>query len=113
MSNLRPLGARAIVRRLEAEEKTAGGIIIPDSAKEKPTQGEVIAVGAGERCDSGELCPMNVSTGDIVLFKKWGAEDVKVDGEELLIVKEDDILAVVEKGSTVSTDSGHSGCCCN
>lgn len=95
MTSLQPLHDRIVVRRLEAEERTAGGIIIPDSGKEKPSQGEVLACGPGATKDSGEIRPMQVKQGDTVLFKKWGAEEVKVDGEDLLILKEEDVLAIV------------------
>ncbi len=92
----RPLHDRVLVRRLEGEEKTAGGIIIPDTAKEKPMEGEVIAVGSGNRDESGKLQPLDVAKGDRVLFGKWSGTEVKIDGEELLIMKESDILGVVE-----------------
>ena len=91
----RPLHDRVLVRRLEAEEKTAGGIIIPDSAKEKPSQGEVVAVGPGGRDESGKLIPIDVKVGDRVLFGKWSGTEVKLDGEELLSMKESDIMGVV------------------
>ena len=91
----RPLHDRVLVRRVEEEEKTAGGIIIPDTAKEKPMQGEVIAVGPGARDESGRLVPLDVKTGDRVLFGKWSGTEVKIDGEELLIMKESDIMGVV------------------
>ena len=91
----RPLHDRVLVRRIEAEEKTAGGIIIPDSAKEKPSQGEVVAVGPGGRDEAGKLIPIDIKTGDKVLFGKWSGTEVKVDGEELLIMKESDILGVI------------------
>lgn len=92
----RPLHDRVVVRRLEGEEKTAGGIIIPDSAKEKPMQGAVVAVGAGARDESGEVQPLDVKAGDTVLFGKWSGTEVKIDGEELLIMKESDIMGVLE-----------------
>lgn len=95
----RPLHDRVVVRRLNAEEKTAGGIIIPDTAKEKPMEGEVIAVGPGARNERGELVPLDVKAGDIVLFGKWSGTEVKLDGEELLIMKESDVMGVIE-GST-------------
>jgi chaperonin GroES len=85
-----------LVRRIEAEEKTAGGIIIPDTAKEKPGQGEVIAVGPGGRDESGKLIPIDLKAGDRVLFGKWSGTEVKIDGEELLIMKESDVLGVIE-----------------
>src|SRR6187551_573618 len=92
----RPLHDRVVVRRIDAEEKTAGGIIIPDTAKEKPQQGEVIAVGPGARDDAGKLVPLDVKAGDRVLFGKWSGTEVKLDGEELLIMKESDIMGIVE-----------------
>src|SRR5581483_7282533 len=93
----RPLHDRVVVRRITAEEKTAGGIIIPDSAKEKPSQGEVIAVGPGGRDEAGKLTPIDVKVGDRVLFGKWSGTEVKIDGEELLIMKESDIMGVLEQ----------------
>lgn len=93
--NIRPLHDRVVVKRLEAEEKTASGIIIPDSAKEKPQQGTVISVGSGALKDNGERRPMDVKEGDTVLFGKWAATDVKLNGEELLVMKEDDIIAII------------------
>ncbi len=93
---VRPLHDRVLVRRLEQEEKTAGGIIIPDTAKEKPMQGEILAVGSGHRNDEGKVTPLDVKVGDTVLFTKWAGTEVKIDGEELMIMKESDILAVVE-----------------
>ena len=95
--NLRPLADRVIVKRLENETKTASGIVIPDSAAEKPDQGEVVAVGAGKRNDKGELQALTVKVGDRVLFGKYSGQTVKVDGDELLVMKEDDLFAVVEK----------------
>jgi chaperonin GroES len=92
----RPLHDRVLVRRIEEEEKTAGGIIIPDTAKEKPSEGEVLAVGAGARNDGGELITPDVSVGDRVLFGKWSGTEVKIDGAELLIMKEADIMGIVE-----------------
>jgi len=92
----RPLHDRVVVRRIDAEEKTAGGIIIPDTAKEKPIQGEVIAVGPGARGDDNELVPLDVKPGDRVLFGKWSGTEVKIDGEELLIMKESDIMGIIE-----------------
>ena len=91
----RPLHDRVLVRRVEAEEKTAGGIIIPDSAKEKPAEGEVIAVGEGTRDDDGERIPLDVKVGDRVLFGKWSGTEVKIDGEDLIIMKESDILGII------------------
>ena len=92
----RPLHDRVVVRRIEAEEKTAGGIIIPDTAKEKPQEGEVIAVGPGARNEQGQLVALDVKAGDRVLFGKWSGTEVKIDGEELLIMKESDIMGIVE-----------------
>jgi len=91
----RPLHDRVVVKRIDAEEKTAGGIIIPDTAKEKPQQGEVIAVGPGGRDESGKLIPIDVKTGDRVLFGKWSGTEVKIDGTEYLIMKESDIMGVL------------------
>ncbi len=96
----RPLHDRVVVRRIDADERTAGGIIIPDTAKEKPSQGEVIAVGPGARDESGNLVPLDVLVGDTVLFGKWSGTEVKIDGKDLLIMKESDILGVVEKSAT-------------
>src|SRR3954447_13883824 len=92
----RPLHDRVVVRRLDAEEKTAGGIIIPDTAKEKPMEGEVIAVGAGARNEQGQIVALDVKAGDRILFGKWSGTEVKLDGEELLIMKESDLLGVIE-----------------
>jgi chaperonin GroES len=92
----RPLGDRVLVRRVEEEQKTKGGIIIPDSAKEKPQEGEVIAVGPGARDDSGKIQPLDVAVGDRILFGKWSGTEVKLDGEDLLIMKESDILGVLD-----------------
>ena len=92
----RPLHDRVVVRRIEEETKTAGGIIIPDTAKEKPMQGEVIAVGPGGRDEKGQLTPIGVKLGDRVLFGKWSGTEVKIDGEELVIMKECDIMGVIE-----------------
>ena len=91
----RPLHDRVLVRRVEAAEKTAGGIIIPDSAKEKPAEGEIVAVGSGARSDDGKITPLDVKAGDRVLFGKWSGTEVKVDGEDLLIMKESDILGII------------------
>lgn len=93
---IRPLNDRILVKRLEEEEKTAGGIIIPDSAKEKPAEGEIIAVGPGKLNDHGDRVAMDVKAGDRVLFSKYGGTDVKIEGEDYLIMREDDILGVVE-----------------
>ena len=92
----RPLHDRVVVRRLEAEEKTAGGIIIPDTAQEKPMEGEVIAVGPGARDEAGKLVPLDVKEGNRILFGKWSGTEVKLDGEELLIMKESDIMGIIE-----------------
>ena len=92
----RPLHDRVVVRRVEAEEKTAGGIIIPDTAKEKPMEGEVVAVGPGARGEDGKIQPLDVKSGDRVLFGKWSGTEVKLDGEDLIIMKESDIMGVIE-----------------
>ncbi len=92
----RPLHDRVVVRRLEEEERSTGGIIIPDTAKEKPMQGEVLAVGSGARNEKGELTPLDVKAGDTVLFGKWSGSEVKIDGDDLLIMKESDIMGVIE-----------------
>ena len=94
-TNFRPLHDRVVVRRIQADEKTKGGIIIPDTVKEKPQEGEVIGVGPGGRDEAGKLVPLDVKTGDRVLFGKWSGTEVKLDGEELLIMKESDIMGVV------------------
>ena len=94
--NIRPLNDRVIVKRKDAEEKTASGIIIPDTAKEKPQEGEVIAVGAGIRKDDGTLVPLDVKKGDVILFSKYAGTEVKLEGEDYLMMKEDDILGVIE-----------------
>ena len=91
----KPLHDRVLVRRIEGEDKTKGGLIIPDSAKEKPAEGEIVAVGTGARKDNGELIEMAVKTGDRILFGKWSGTEVKLDGEDLLIMKESDILGVM------------------
>ncbi len=93
----RPLHDRVVVKRIDAEEKSSGGIIIPDTAKEKPSQGEVIAVGPGARDETGKLIPVDVKVGDRVLFGKWSGTEVKIDGEELLIMKESDIMGVLDE----------------
>jgi chaperonin GroES len=95
----RPLHDRVVVRRVTSDEKTAGGIIIPDTAKEKPQEGEVLAVGPGGRDEAGKLIPIDLKVGDRVLFGKWSGTEVKLDGEELLIMKESDILGVMEKAA--------------
>ncbi len=92
----RPLHDRLLVRRIEEDEKTAGGIIIPDTAKEKPMEGEVIAVGNGARGDNGKVIPLDVKPGDRILFGKWSGTEVKIDGEELIIMKESDVMGVIE-----------------
>ena len=91
----RPLHDRVLVRRLEAEEKTAGGIIIPDSAKEKPSEGEIVAVGSGTKTEDGKVTPLDVKAGDRVLFGKWSGTEVKLDGEDLIIMKESDIMGII------------------
>ncbi|NBU83690.1 MAG: co-chaperone GroES [Sphingomonadaceae bacterium] len=91
----RPLHDRVLVRRIEADEKTAGGIIIPDSAKEKPQEGEVVSAGAGSKAEDGKVTPLDVKAGDRILFGKWSGTEVKVDGEDLLIMKESDILGII------------------
>ena len=91
----RPLHDRVLVRRIEAEEKTAGGIIIPDSAKEKPSEGEIVSVGTGTRAEDGKITPLDVKAGDRVLFGKWSGTEVKLDGEDLLIMKESDIMGII------------------
>jgi chaperonin GroES len=92
----RPLHDRVLLRRLEQDEKTAGGIIIPDSAQEKPAEGEVVSVGSGSRDDSGNVVPLDVKSGDRVLFGKWSGTEVTIDGEELLVMKESDIMGIIE-----------------
>ncbi|UWU66285.1 co-chaperone GroES [Bradyrhizobium sp. NC92] len=99
--HFRPLHDRVLVRRLDAEEKTAGGIIIPDTAKEKPQQGEIVATGPGARNEQGQLVQLDVKPGDRVLFAKWSGTEVKIDGEEFLIMKESDLLGVVDTTATV------------
>jgi chaperonin GroES len=94
-TKFRPLHDRLVVKRIEADQKSAGGIIIPDTAKEKPSQGEVIAVGPGARDEAGKLVPLDVKVGDKVLFGKWSGTEVKLDGEDLLIMKESDIMGVI------------------
>src|SRR5438034_5020273 len=94
-----PLQDRVLIRRVEEEEKTKGGILIPDTAKEKPMEGEVVAAGPGARSDDGKLQPMDVKAGDRVLFGKWSGTEVKLDGEELIIMKESDIMGVLEQGA--------------
>ena len=100
-TKFRPLHDRVVVRRLAGEEKTKGGIIIPDTAKEKPQEGEVIAVGPGSRDEIGKLMPLDVKAGDTVLFGKWSGTEVKIDGDDLLIMKEADIMGIIDKSETV------------
>ncbi len=100
--HFRPLHDRVVVRRIDAQDKTAGGIIIPDTAKEKPQEGEIVAAGLGARNDKGELVPLDVKAGDRILFGKWSGTEVKIDGEEFLIMKESDILCVVEKAGALN-----------
>ena len=97
--NFRPLHDRVLVRRVEAEAKTAGGIIIPDTAQEKPQEGEVVAAGSGAKNEKGEITPLDVKAGDRILFGKWSGTEVRVDGEDLLIMKESDVLGIVEKSA--------------
>jgi chaperonin GroES len=97
----RPLHDRVVIERIDAEAKTAGGIIIPDTAQEKPQQGEVTAVGPGGRDESGKLIPIDVKVGDRILFGKWSGTEVKIDGQDLLIMKESDVMGVIEKTSTL------------
>ncbi|MCS3892052.1 chaperonin GroES [Bradyrhizobium japonicum USDA 38] len=99
--HFRPLHDRVLVRRIDAEEKTAGGIIIPDTAKEKPQEGEIIAAGSGGRNEQGQLIPIDVMPGDRVLFGKWSGTEVKIDGQDYLIMKESDLLGVVDKTGSV------------
>ena len=96
MTNVRPLHDRVLVKRIEEEKKTAGGIIIPDSAQEKPVDGIIVAVGTGARDDSGKIIPLDVKEGDTVIFAKWAGTEIKIDGDELLVMKESDIIAIVE-----------------
>jgi chaperonin GroES len=96
MSNIKPLHNNVLVERVEAETKTAGGIIIPDTAKEKPSEGKIIAVGNGSKDENGKVIPLDVKVGDKVLFAKWGGTEIKIDGKDLLIMKESDILAITE-----------------
>ena len=95
--NFRPLGDRVLVKRVDEESKTKGGIIIPDTAKEKPQEGEVVAAGAGARSEEGKVTPLDVKAGDRVLFGKWSGTEVKIDGQDLLIMKESDIMGVIEQ----------------
>src|ERR1700681_546871 len=109
-STFRPLHDRVVVKRIDAEEKTKGGIIIPDSAKEKPSQGEITAVGPGGRDESGKLVPIDLKVGDRVLFGKWSGTEIKLDGEELLIMKESDIMGVLAEPRAVLTRRRQRGC---
>jgi chaperonin GroES len=102
----RPLHDRVVVRRVEAEEKTKGGIIIPDTAKEKPQEGEVIAAGPGGRDESGKLIPLDLKAGDRILFGKWSGTEIKLDGEELLIMKESDVMGVVQAAASRGASAG-------
>ena len=95
----RPLHDRVVLKRIEADSKTTGGIIIPDTAKEKPSQGEIVAVGPGGRDEAGKLTPIDVKAGDTVLFGKWSGTEVKIDGQDLLIMKESDVMGVIEGGA--------------
>jgi len=99
----RPLHDRVVVRRIESDQKTAGGIIIPDTAKEKPQEGEIVAVGPGARDESGKVVPLDVKSGDRIIFGKWSGTEVKIDGEELLIMKESDIMGIVGCCGTCKT----------
>ena len=98
----RPLHDRVLVRRIEQDIKTAGGIIIPDTAQEKPMEGEIVAVGAGTRSEDGKITPLDVQAGQRILFGKWSGTEVKIDGEELLIMKESDLLGIIESGAKKS-----------
>ena len=102
----RPLHDRVVVRRIESEGKTTGGIIIPDTAKEKPQEGEIVAIGPGARDEAGKLVPLDVKAGDRILFGKWSGTEVKIDGEELLIMKESDIMGIVEGGKAAARRKG-------
>ena len=101
----RPLHDRVVVKRIGAEEKSAGGIIIPDTAQEKPMEGEVIAVGPGARGEDGKVHPLDVKAGDRVLFGKWSGSEVKIDGEELIIMKESDIMGIIDSGAAAGNKS--------
>ena len=98
--NFRPLHDRVVVKRIDEEEKTAGGIIIPDTAKEKPMQGKIVAVGPGKRNDSGDVSPLDVKAGDTVIFGKWSGTEVTIDGQDLLIMNESDIMGILDKGAS-------------
>ena len=101
----RPLHDRVLIRRVEQEAKTLGGILIPDTAQEKPMEGEVVAVGPGARGDDGKVQPLELKTGDRVLFGKWSGTEVKIDGEELMIMKESDVMGIVDTGAAAGTNS--------
>ena len=101
----RPLHDRVLVRRVESEERTKGGILIPDTAKEKPMEGEVVAAGPGARGEDGKLQPMDVKAGDRVLFGKWSGTEVKIDGEELMIMKESDVMGIIDSGAAAGNKS--------
>src|SRR5437667_6519342 len=103
--SFRPLHDRVLIRRIEAEEKTKGGILIPDTAQEKPMEGEVIAVGPGARGEDGKVHPLDVKAGDRVLFGKWSGTEIKIEGEELMIMKESDIMGLVEGGAAAAKTS--------
>lgn len=105
MKKFRPLHDRVVVKRIEADNKTKSGIIIPDTAQEKPSEGEVLAIGSGGRDESGKLIPIDVKVGDRILFGKWSGTEVKIDGEELLIMKESDILGVIEEKKSKKKDA--------
>ena len=107
--NFRPLHDRVLVRRVEAEEKTAGGIIIPDTAKEKPQEGEVVAASSGARSEEGKVTPLDVKAGDRVLFGKYSGSEVKIDGEELLIMREDEILGIIERAGAAAGQGSKKG----
>ena len=94
--NFRPLHDRVVLRRIDEEEKSAGGIIIPDTAKEKPSQGKIVAVGSGARNENGEITPLDVRVGDTILFGKWSGTEIKIDGEDFLIMKESDVMGILE-----------------
>ena len=102
---LRPLHDRVLVRRVEQEAKTTGGIIIPDTAQEKPMEGDVIAVGPGVRGEDGQVHPLDVKVGDRVLFAKWSGTEVKIDGEELMIMKESDVMGIIDGGAAAGNES--------
>jgi chaperonin GroES len=106
VANFRPLGDRVLVRRVKEEEKTRGGIIIPDTAQEKPQEGEVVAVGPGARDEDGERIPLDVQVGDRILFGKWSGTEVKLDGEEFLIMKESDVMGIVDGKAAAPAGKG-------